>query len=256
MRDVVITMNDIKVKCGKCKGYHPSARHVKECYQLTPSTSHLRKQTTPEYAKANQRSLGVETKASVTARVGKARPAGMATDNQIGYICDLLAQVTDGAASVKGLSSALTTARDEGKLTFAIAWNTIDKLKVEIASKKAEQAAPAARVIEANKIPLVPSGRYAIEREGTLKFYKVDRPTEGRWAGKTFVSVQASDELHSVRSYTERRAILVEIAKDSQAAMERYGRELGRCGHCGRTLTNEESRARGIGPVCAQRMGW
>ena len=30
----------------------------------------------------------------------------------------------------------------------------------------------------------------------------------------------------------------------------------GSCGHCGRTLTNEESRARGIGPICAGKMGW
>lgn len=25
---------------------------------------------------------------------------------------------------------------------------------------------------------------------------------------------------------------------------------------CGRTLTNDESRARGIGPVCAAKAGW
>lgn len=46
------------------------------------------------------------------------------------------------------------------------------------------------------------------------------------------------------------------IAADPKAAMLRYGRELGECGHCGRTLTNDESRARGIGPVCARGKGW
>jgi hypothetical protein len=33
----------------------------------------------------------------------------------------------------------------------------------------------------------------------------------------------------------------------------RYGMLIGKCGVCGRTLTDEESRANGIGPVCAER---
>lgn len=36
---------------------------------------------------------------------------------------------------------------------------------------------------------------------------------------------------------------------DDAAAL--YGQKLGHCGRCGRTLTDEESRARGIGPTCA-----
>lgn len=102
----------------------------------------------------------------------------------------------------------------------------------------------------------VPAGRYAIEVDGTLKFYVVDRPTEGRWAGYTFVKVQASDDTFPVRSREARTAILAQISDDVEGAMLRYGREIGRCGHCGRTLTNEESRARGIGPVCAGKMGF
>jgi hypothetical protein len=102
----------------------------------------------------------------------------------------------------------------------------------------------------------VPAGRYAIEFSDGIKFYVVDRPTEGRWAGYTFVKVQASDELYPVRNPKQREGILLEIAVDPQAAMLRYGREIGKCGHCNRTLTNAESRALGIGPVCRGRMGW
>lgn len=104
--------------------------------------------------------------------------------------------------------------------------------------------------------PEVGEGRYAVKMEGVLKFYRVDRPTEGRWAGYTFVKVQASDDMFPVRVRANRDAVLAEIAKDPQSAMLRYGREIGSCGHCGRTLTNEESRARGIGPICASKMGW
>ena len=28
------------------------------------------------------------------------------------------------------------------------------------------------------------------------------------------------------------------------------------CSLCGRTLTNDESRTRGIGPICIEKMGW
>lgn len=104
----------------------------------------------------------------------------------------------------------------------------------------------------------VPAGRYAVDTEaGHLAFYRVDRPTEGRWAGYTFVKVQASDELHPVRGAAA-KAVLAKIAVDPQGAMLRYGQEIGACGAagCGRTLTNETSRKRGIGPKCAQRMGW
>lgn len=45
------------------------------------------------------------------------------------------------------------------------------------------------------------------------------------------------------------------IAAGPVEAMVRYGLELGECGHCGRELTNDESRALGIGPHCRKKMG-
>lgn len=44
------------------------------------------------------------------------------------------------------------------------------------------------------------------------------------------------------------------IRTDARAAMTRYGVELQHCGRCGRHLTDDESRARGIGPDCWGRM--
>lgn len=104
----------------------------------------------------------------------------------------------------------------------------------------------------------VPEGRYAITgNDGATKFYQVDKPTEGRWKGYTFVKVQAGDDLHNLRQRGERTAVLARIAEDGwKAAMLRYGREIGSCGHCGRTLTNEESREYGIGPICRGKMGF
>ena len=105
-------------------------------------------------------------------------------------------------------------------------------------------------------LPDVPAGRYALDMDGTIKFYQVDKPTEGRWAGYTFLKVQASDETYPIKNRSQVALILGVIARDPMKAMLDYGKLIGKCGHCGRTLTNEESRARGIGPICAGKMGW
>lgn len=103
----------------------------------------------------------------------------------------------------------------------------------------------------------VPSGRYAITgTDGTTDFYKVDRPTAGRWAGYTFVKLQVSDEYQRV-PLRNQQGILDRIEADGpEQASKRYGKELGHCGVCGRTLTNNDSIERGIGPICAGKMEW
>jgi hypothetical protein len=110
----------------------------------------------------------------------------------------------------------------------------------------------------AAELPDLEKARYAVEIDGTLKFYQIDKPRDGRWAGYTFVKVQASDETYPVKNPKLNIKILSQILKDPAEAMLRYGKEIGRCGHCGRTLTNEESRERGIGPICYAKseMGW
>lgn len=107
--------------------------------------------------------------------------------------------------------------------------------------------------------PIVPAGRYALkvidfeEGQNDIRFYKIDAPTEGRWAGRVFVKLLASDEQHPVRNP---KAILEAIAADVEGALALYGIEIGRCGACNRTLTNKVSRDRGLGADCAQRLGF
>ena len=105
---------------------------------------------------------------------------------------------------------------------------------------------------------LVPAGRYAIaDNNGEVRFVKVERPgPNSRWSGWTFVSLQAGDDFYPVRNRDNRASILHAIALDPREAMLRYGREIGACGHCGRTLTDAESRAAGIGPVCAGKVSF
>lgn len=102
----------------------------------------------------------------------------------------------------------------------------------------------------------VPVGRYAIDINGVLWFVKIDRPDHGRWAGHTFVSRQlGSDDTRINRA--QHRLVLETILKTGiREAAIRYGHELGHCAICGKELTNESSRAAGIGPKCAAKTGW
>lgn len=101
-----------------------------------------------------------------------------------------------------------------------------------------------------------PAGRYAIlvDPEGNqedITFLKVDNPTEGRWAGYVFLKRVVSDEQYPIRGQSLTEELVNTIIRQGwKDCLLRYGQKIGRCGHCGRTLTNEESRAYGIGPVC------
>ncbi len=102
----------------------------------------------------------------------------------------------------------------------------------------------------------VGEGRYFIVDPTTdeERFFRVDKPTEGRWKGYTFLKVRASDHFYPIKDKERREAILAEIAKEPVQAMNEYGIRLGHCGRCGRTLTNIDSRLRGLGPICAGRV--
>lgn len=114
------------------------------------------------------------------------------------------------------------------------------------APSKAEEA------FKANSMPEVAAGRYAIVIDGVTKFYRI---TKGKnaWAGRTFIEAQASDDHYPVRSFAARNEVLRAISVNPAEAATRYGVELGSCHRCGRTLTDETSRALGIGPECRKK---
>lgn len=243
------------ITCGACKGTHSSAIMVRNCYGKLQA-KRAQASTTTRWAKANQRSFGAnETRPTVTAQAVR-----LATDKQINYIADLMVKLSPEDYNDRQreiMVESMTASRQAGSLTFEMASATIDSLKGSLHDKRVKDAgaaAPAAKAPRSSGIPDVAAGRYAVEHKGVLKFYRVDRPTEGRWAGRTFLKVQASDELHDIRDAQYRFDVLSLIARDPHAAMIRYGHELGVCGKCGRTLTDETSRANGIGPVCAANL--
>jgi len=91
--------------------------------------------------------------------------------------------------------------------------------------------------------------------DSKLRFFRVNTPTKGRWATMTFVNeVFGGGRREPVRNRQFRQTVLQTISADPNA-LARYGQELGECGVCGRDLTDEESRAIGIGPICRGKLG-
>jgi len=174
----------------------------------------------------------------------------------------LLVQLVDE----KDLSSLPTAQREyllrEPKTFWAMskdqASNAITVLKT--CSPKTPPVPPCengtAQVAAATNDKEVPQGYYFIvdPTDGVEKFYRINKPQQGKWKGYTFVDVQASDYFYPVKNRQHREAILAEIAKDPITATNQYGIRLGRCGVCGRTLTNRDSRLAGIGPICGPRL--
>lgn len=176
-----------------------------------------------------------------------------ATDRQLSFLRDLLNR-KDVAVSVLGpIEAQLSLGMSARQASIFIAQ------LLRMPDRSAAPAAPAAPAGPSGDLwPTVLEGRYAVKdpEDGILKFYAVDKPKEGRWAGFTFLSVYASNERHPIKVHETKKRILDAIAVDPVEAAARYGQELGICGVCGRALTDLESRARGIGPICAAKRGW
>ena len=108
-----------------------------------------------------------------------------------------------------------------------------------------------------DRYDVIPRGHYATDSltgHNDLDFWRVDRPEQGAYAGRTFVKriVGGKPDLNVSRD-TKFRALeaILELGPEGSALL--YGRELGRCSRCNRHLTDETSRALGMGPECRQR---
>lgn len=176
-----------------------------------------------------------------------------ATDKQIAFIVRLRAERDLGDAN--GRLGDLLAAHEEGT----------EEITADRASQIIEfllKAPVRAGYVAASGLDLtaLASGRYAV---GGL-LVKVDNLTEaerGRWAGWVFVKNGSEyvDERFGSQapggSYRGQHAdLLAEIVADPTAAMQQYGRITGTCAVCGRTLEDEVSVARGIGPVCWEKV--
>ena len=102
-----------------------------------------------------------------------------------------------------------------------------------------------------------PDGFFAVPYVGTghtdLTFFGIR--TRGNDSGDRYVvhTIGGHDDTEGVSFEWIERALNSLDTVDLDEAMQAYGREKGYCGHCGRHLTNDESRKRGLGSVCATK---
>lgn len=116
----------------------------------------------------------------------------------------------------------------------------------------------------------VPASQYAIRSEGVWKFYRVTKPTTGRWAGRVFVDHLVGSpgafRKYPVKGQAASR-VLTAIAQATyadgdrdltgpEAAAVAFSREHGVCAACSSPLTDPDSIELGLGPVCAGRFEW
>lgn len=136
------------------------------------------------------------------------------------------------------------------------------------AARNLRRAVEGRRPVEKVEVGLdlssIPAGVYAIPGGDTRLRVRIDKPTEGTYAGWIFV--KDGSEYGQERKYGKQRPggkyvgdiidALRVILADPRAASAEYGRITSKCGLCGRTLEDVDSVARGIGPHCAKKAGW
>ena len=170
-------------------------------------------------------------------------------------------------------ASMIDAVKKYGDLTdrqFASTYAMEEKHIAREAAKKAERAAAdAGRVVldlarinelfagviaNGLKKPVLRSGKLAISIapatgvNGGCLYVKDD----GEYAGK----IDRAGKFFKLReARTGIEAELIQIATDPRAAAIAHGRVTGNCSCCGRQLTDPQSIALGIGPICLEKWG-
>jgi hypothetical protein len=221
------------VRCSNCSRYHADARAVRDCYQADyqAQIEHIEDKARNEELMAADRLNALDPNQESRDYASKA---------QVKYASDLLAErvwpdrITED--DLRGMERRQVSKLIDGLLT-----------------------APFKALSESNRPSDVPPGRYALETDGIIRFYQVDCPERGKWAGRTFVN-RLIGSPGDYRKQPVRGAggasVLAQIADDVKGAMLLFGKETMTCGACSSPLTNEESRTLGIGPVCRSKREW
>lgn len=243
------------IVCGNCKNVHSSVAEVRNCYsiQAAPAVQALHTiRGDVEVPVLETAPVKLDPKPAVISM--RADEFVEATEKQIDFI--------------KALGKDRDYSKLDGQRVLAEGvWYDASRLYHNVAlegglvSKKAASALIDAmldlpfvkrEVPAEEKFEDIPDGRYALDNssgKGDTVFYKVwTRRNESRG-----VALQVSDDFIPVRR-SDVAGVLKRIQKDVRGSLARYGQEIGACGICGRTLTDETSREMGIGPVCRTKI--
>lgn len=156
----------------------------------------------------------------------------------------------------------------------------VQKLMAREQERRAENKAKRSSAIDATRVEAAfASAREHSARAGMqgifwtrpvkLRAREIDltfqQGSEGsQWSGMIFVKA-GEKKLGAIKAgvFTRRfecsdaeAAAVTEACSDPHQAAVAFGKAWGVCTVCGRTLTDDQSIARGIGPICAENFGW
>jgi hypothetical protein len=186
-----------------------------------------------------------------------------ASSAQLGYLRDLMTRLANHNPAVHTDAKAWIDGFD-GQLSSVDASRAIDAVKRHLATPAAVPPAPrptpTARVaaeVRTLLAELTSSYRYALEVGGEgsndWRFYRLTETAVGSFRYLQ-VGHASGDGIAWERLSLPAQLVAARgITRNAHEAMLDFGRHLGRCGHCGRVLTNQASREAGIGPICASK---
>lgn len=106
----------------------------------------------------------------------------------------------------------------------------------------------------------IPRGAYAVhtptpEYANDVTFFDlwIGSEDDPKWRDRMSLGMNIGPDRVKVPPYNRPAVFDLILEQGLEECARRYGREIGKCGICGRRLTNDESRAAGIGPVCRSR---
>lgn len=211
-------MNTTGIKCGNCKGIHASVAEVRECCLNAPTAA-----TIP--AAKFQTTVTAKQEAFLRKLYVERNPA-MGTNPEIldGVIDEILRAGKQYAS--KAIDGLLAQPKVAGTKSNFNNVGEFDELMEEI-----------------------PVGYYAVDMGDTLRFFAM---RQAKQSGRKYLRqvVGGTIDGYSIRRAARGEALAAIQAAGPEQAAIRYGHEIGQCYVCNRILTDESSRAKGIGPVC------
>lgn len=248
-------------KCRKCQGtgtfYSYSGRALGQCFACKGKGTKSFK-TSPE-ARSKSRTAAAARRAALPAKNFDAFTAKEP---------EVAAWLLKASARGSEFASSLRRGVEKyGSLTdpqLASAAKCMDRDAEREAARAAREAEEDATPEGSLDLRSLPSGYYAVPDGDTRLKVRVRHGSGEKWGDWIFVDDGA--EYGSRKNYGRQapgknyRGGIVEqltaILADPGGASKAYGKLVGCCGVCGRTLEDQNSIDAGIGPICAQKTGW
>lgn len=167
--------------------------------------------------------------------------------------------LTEKQLAVVHNGMARDAARNAAKVAAVVNAPAVDvgKLETAFATAREKAARPGQKGVMVKAIKLhsdngqtvkFTPGSIGSQWEGMIFAKSADGKKLGHVKGGRFVAKFNCTEIE--------KAAVIDCATDPEKAAVAFGKAYSSCGICGRGLLNDESIARGIGPICASRFGW